>query len=122
MKFKSYEKSAVTCLLALIVGADGEIHERELALSSLFFAKLGMTTEDLQAGEAMSSAQAFSIISGMASDKRKLVCALLGDVIMVDGDVDAREMAVWRAISSICNFPEMNIGEAHNIVVNYFGV
>ena len=48
----------------------------------------------------------------MDEEKKRYVAALLGTILIIDGDVDDDELKLWRFTSEICSLPTMSIGEA----------
>ena len=119
MKFKSYEKAATLRLLTLMPVADGAVDAREVGLLQILTRKLGATSSDIAAGREMSISKALSIAKGMSADKKKIVCALLSDLIIVDGNVDKEEIALWVDICEKCEFPYMNVVTAHKITLDF---
>ena len=40
------------------------------------------------------------------------MAAYLGTIMAVDGDINDREMALWKLLSQICGLPTMTVADA----------
>ena len=120
MYFSSSEKAAILRLFVLIIGADNRIDKSEMALSALYSKKLSITPTEIELSKTIDNQTALIIVSGMTDEEKKVVCALLGELMAVDGEVAENEQVVWSLISEICGFPQMSIREAHEIVKTFF--
>lgn len=115
MEFTFKEMVAVFKMAKSMVLADGKIADAELAFVAnelKNFGALYQMKEIEEAGNKMESSEAFGILSSMPTPKKKYVCAYLGAICAVDGNVDPKETAMWSLISLLADFPTMNISEA----------
>lgn len=84
--------------------------------------RMGCSQDELiQIEESNSSIKptvALARISEMSSEKKRYVCAFLGAMMIVDGDVDESEKKLWGLVSAFCEFPEMTVGEAVKYMAN----
>lgn len=55
----------------------------------------------------------------MTSTEKDFVCSALGTMIAIDGEVNPKEMLLWRIITERCGFPEMNLMEAGSKLQRY---
>lgn len=120
MIFSSSEKAAILRLFVLIIGADNHIDKKEMALSALYSQKLGITPAEIELSKVIDNKGALLIVSGMSDEEKKIICALLGELAIIDGEVAENERVAWSVISEICGFPKMSIVEAHEIVQTFF--
>lgn len=118
--FTSLQKAAITQLSFLIISADGKILNSESRFAFTVWRKLGVESADIQAAKKMSAEQAYSIVKEMDSKSRELICAILGCLIVSDGDADTTEIEQWRQISEVCNMPKMTIPDAVRIAHENF--
>ena len=58
-------------------------------------------------------------IANMDSNKKRFVAALLGIIMAADGNIDEKELALWRLVSSMCNLPTMNLTECPDIIMEF---
>lgn len=119
MYFTDREKGAILHLTAQMAAADGRIAENEKTLAKAIAIQIGDNGNGARIAQSMSSMDALSVVSAMAPDEKRFVCAALGSMIAIDGDVDNREMLMWGLISDRCRFPEMNIMQAADIFQSY---
>lgn len=112
MYFSNIEKVAIVNIAINMEAADGKSEASEHLINTLVFQKLQINTNDLNAAKEMSAIDAMNVISTMTETKKDFICAFLGSLMAVDGDIDASEMALWRLVSTICKFPTMNIPNA----------
>lgn len=120
MYLSSSEKAAVLRLLTLIIGADNRVDQKELEMTRLFCAKLGITPFEAEQSKCMDNQKALIIASAMTNEEKRIVCALLGVLMIVDGEISEQERIAWSLISEICEFPKMGIKEADEIVQAFF--
>lgn len=113
MCFTDREKSAIMTVACTMGGADGEAHVNEFILIKLVSDKIGM---EIGVTPTMDVDDAIRVIAAMTPAEKRFVCAFLGKIITIDGDVDAREMLLWGLLTERCNFPEMNLAEAERYI------
>ena len=110
MYFTEEEKKAITNVTLVMILADGKVEKEELLTAFPILKAIGV--ESLEIAKDMDEADACSIISRMTDVEKKFVAALLGVIMAVDGDVDAKELTIWQVVSTICGLPTMNVYQA----------
>lgn len=66
----------------------------------------------------MGNADALAILVSLDDERKKYVSSYLGTIMVSDGDIDEKEMALWQLISTLCGFPTMSIKDAVNNMAN----
>ena len=112
MFFTSKEKSAIVKVSNMMILADGKVDPKELLFSMEIRQKLNIENADIKHSELLSNTEALDIISHMTDNQKRLVCALLGCMMAIDGNIDEAEHALWSLVSTLCNLPTMTLGEA----------
>ncbi|MCQ2958608.1 MAG: TerB family tellurite resistance protein [Bacteroidales bacterium] len=106
----------------LMAMADGRIDESEMGMIANEARRFGVSSSELKTileiGDSMQASEAASILSSMDKNMKKYVCAYLGTMIAIDGDVDEAEVKMWSLISAMCDLPSMKISEAINIMAD----
>lgn len=122
MYFSYDEKRAVYCIAKAMVLADNNVDRNEMQVLVQEMRRMGCSQDELiQIEESNSSIKptvALARISEMSSEKKRYVCAFLGAMMIVDGDVDESEKKLWGLVSAFCDFPEMTVGEAVKYMAN----
>lgn len=120
MTFTSIEMSAITKLALAMAAADGKVEKSELAYIALEMSRFGVKDADtvIEGANALDASDALSIVSRMTSEEKKYVTAYLGTLMAANGEIDEKELALWRLTSSLCGLPSMTIIEAINYVKN----
>lgn len=119
--FTSLQKAAIVRLSFVIISADGKILDSESQFSCSVWHKIGVDATDGLAAKNMTALEAYNIVSQMEDSARELICAILGCLVISDGDADPNEIAQWRKISEVCNMPKMTIPEAVRIAHEKLG-
>lgn len=116
LSFTRIEYAAITKLAADMASADGNADPMETAFMALEAKRFNLQGEDvknlLSLATEMTPADAIGIVSKLDDKHKRYVTAYLGTMIVVDGDKDDKELALWRLISTLANLPTMNIAEA----------
>ena len=116
LSFTRIEYAAITKLAADMASADGNADPMETAFMALEAKRFNLQGEDvknlLSLATEMTPADAIGIVSKLDDKHKRYVAAYLGTMIVVDGDKDDKELALWRLISTLANLPTMNIAEA----------
>lgn len=112
MFFTSKEKSAIVKISNMMIQADGKVEPKELLFSVTVIQKLNIDNADIARSELLSNTETLDIISRMTDNQKRLVCAFLGCLMAVDGNIDKTEQALWSLISTLCNLPTMTLREA----------
>ncbi|MBQ8153267.1 MAG: tellurite resistance protein TerB [Prevotella sp.] len=120
MTFTSIEMSAIAKLALAMAAADGNVEKSELSYIALELARFGVKNADpiLKGAGEMDPTIALSIVSKMSFDEKKYVTAYLGTLMAVNGDIDDKELSLWRLTSTLCGLPSMNIQEAIEHIKN----
>jgi len=117
MWFTDREKQAIQTVACAMGAADDEADAREVVLITLVNEKLGIPSDisTIDLGSAM------NVISAMTAEEKRFVCAYMGTLLSIDGDIDPREMLFWGLLTERCHFPEMTIEAARNYMSNFKG-
>lgn len=114
--FTIEQKAAIVRISFFILYADGKIEDREMDFSFSMWQLIGIGEQDAERARTMTGIEACNIVAQMADEDKSFVCALLGCLIISDGEVAEEEVRIWRVLSEICNLPSMNIEQAAAIV------
>lgn len=118
MTFSGKEMTAVLKAAKLIAVADGKVAEEErnaifADLKSFGFAPNSLESTVLEGlADNMEFAEAIVILANMNVEQKKYVCGYMAAVMISDGQIDEKEMAIWRLVSLLTKFPTMTIEEA----------
>ena len=110
--FTSKEKAAIVRVALAMGVVDGNADDKETALSALIFIKLGIGEYEMDLAGKLTSEQLKSIISSMTYEEKNFVCSFLAMLIVIDGEITADEIKLWKVMSSKFNFPPMSLQEA----------
>lgn len=102
-----------------MIAADGKVDHEERAITFPIWSKMQITGEHLREAGQMADLTSLSIIANMDSNKKRFVAALLGIIMAADGNIDEKELALWRLVSSMCNLPTMNLTECPDIIMEF---
>lgn len=119
MFFTSLEKIAVVQVSFRMIAADGKVDSEERAIAFPIWTKMGVSQEHLKEAGEMTDLTSLSIISNMDDSKKRFVAAFLGLIMASDGDVDEKELALWRLVSSMCHLPAMRLTECPDVIMEY---
>jgi uncharacterized membrane protein YebE (DUF533 family) len=98
-----------------MTAADGQVDLKEVALIAGELNNLaqGLNKEAiLEASDNMDPSKAFEVLKNLTTEEKKYVCGYLAAISLVDGDISDKELAIWKLVSTIANFPTMTIHEA----------
>lgn len=116
MRFTQEEMTAILRLAKLMAMADGKVTEGEINCIFADLLSFGVTANNLEPLEetanALEPTKAISIVAQMTMDEKKYVCGYLAAVMIADGNIDAKEQALWALVSALASFPKMTIAEA----------
>ena len=116
MEFNKVEMTAILSMANAMIMADGKVEDEETRVISREMVKFGVPLEDFKEiylkGIEMEPIYATEIVSKMSSEQKNYVAAFLGTIMAVDGDIDDKEMALWRLISQVCGLPAMSVKDA----------
>ncbi|MBE6192583.1 MAG: hypothetical protein J6K33_04320 [Alistipes sp.] len=114
--FTSEQKAAIIRISFFILSADGKIEDSEMDFSFSMWQLIGVNEQDADLARTMTGIEACNVVTAMAEEDKSFVCALLGCMILSDGEAAEQEVRVWRTITEICNLPAMSIEQATEIV------
>ena len=102
--------------------ADGEAHPNEMKMISNEALRFGVSANDfkvlLNKASDMKGDMALANIALMNDAQKRYVCAYLGTLMAIDGDIDDREKALWSLVSTLCELPTMSIADAIKYMAN----
>lgn len=119
MYFTSEEKKAIVRVAGEMTLADGNVAPKEVVFNVGVFHKLDISQSEIESSGSMSMPNAMHIISKMTSNEKRFVSAYIGSIIIVDGNISDKELALWRLISTICEFPTMHLNDTPSILQEY---
>lgn len=119
LHFFENEKSAIVCVVEAMVLIDGEVHKKEMLFNMLILSKLDIKEEQFDQGSKCDLSVACRILRAMSSGKKKLVSAMLGVLLSIDGDINEKELMLWRTVSTACEFPTMSILDAKEYFTDF---
>lgn len=122
MKFTSEELAAVMKLGIAMISADGRTDEREMEVVknelTRFGASVGQMLSLTREAQQMKSETAISIISNFDYERKKYVASYLAVIMIADGEIDDKELALWQMATLLCGLPEMDVRQAVNNMNN----
>ena len=99
-----------------MAGADGKAHPNETKMMLQEALRFGIGGDDFKSllakASLMDGAEAMANIATMNDAQKRYVCAYLGTLMAIDGDIDDKEKALWQLVSTICKLPTMSIADA----------
>lgn len=122
LSFNRMEMKAILQIAGAMAGADGRAHPNEVKMMINECGRFGIDAEEarilLLEAKNMDGAEALAAIATMTDAQKRYVCAYLGTMIAIDGDIDDKETALWQLISTLCKLPTMNIADALEYMAN----
>ena len=122
LSFTRQEMTAIMKVASIMATADGTLHEKEATMMTIEALRFNLSEEDvkkmLPLSNEMDAKEALLAIATMTDSQKRYVTAYLGTMMAVDGNIDDKEMALWRMISTICKLPTMNISDAIQYMSN----
>lgn len=108
--------AAIIQVAGAMAGADGNAHPNETKMMMQEAIRFGISGEDfaslLQQASKTEGTAAMVEIATMSDAQKRYVCAYLGTLMAIDGDIDDKEKALWQLVSTICKLPSMTIADA----------
>ena len=99
-----------------MVGADGRSDEREMEVVTNELTRFGASPFQMLAltreAQNMESQKAIGIISNFDYEQKKYVSSYLAVIMIADGEIDEKELALWQLVSLLCGLPVMDISQA----------
>ena len=122
LSFSKQEMAAIIQLAGAMGAADGEVHPNELAMMANESNRFGISNEELKSlldkASTMDGGAAIATIATMTDAQKRYVCAYLGALMAIDGEIDNKEMALWKLVSTLCKLPTMTIKDAITYMAN----
>lgn len=121
MEFTYQEKIAIMRILLDIIHADGIIDERETFFFNKLKKELCLEDNDYEVVIAKNSLIALSQIKLLNKEQKKEFSKLMSEMIIVDGDINANEVAIYDIVNDFCQLGitfEKNIDEIHNYTMS----
>ena len=122
LSFSRQEMAAIIQIAGAMAGADGKAHPNELKMMANEANRFGISDTDfktlLSNASSMDSGAAIAEIATMNDAQKRYVCAYLGTLMAIDGEIDNKEKALWQLISTLCKLPTMNIADALAYMAN----
>lgn len=116
MEFTGKELAAVLRFGITMVAADGrnDASEMDVIKNELmrFGASAGQMIALTNEARKMDPDEAIRIISGFDDERKKYVASYLAIIMIADGNIDDKELALWQMASLLCGLPEMDIQQA----------
>lgn len=116
MQFTGQELAAVMKLGIAMISADGRTDEREMEIVknelTRFGASVGQMLSLTREAQQMKSETAISIISAFDYERKKYVASYLAIIMIADGEIDDKEIALWQMATLLCGLPEMDVRQA----------
>lgn len=116
MQFTGQELAAVMKLGIAMISADGRTDEREMEVVknelTRFGASVGQMLSLTREAQQMKSETAISIISAFDYERKKYVASYLAIIMIADGEIDDKEVALWQMATLLCGLPEMDVRQA----------
>ncbi len=119
MYFTNLEKIAVAQVSFRMIAADGKVNSKEHAITFPIWTKMKISAEHLKEAGQMADLTSLSIIANMDAHKKRFVAAFLGTIMAADGDIDEKELALWKLVSSMCNLPTMHLTECPDVMIEF---
>lgn len=122
LSFSRHEMAAIIQLAGTMSGADGTAHPNEMKMMMQEAIRFGVGRADfaslLEQASKMEGTAAMAEIATMSDAQKRYVCAYLGTLMAIDGDINDKEKAMWQLVSTICKLPTMSIADAIEYMAN----
>lgn len=119
MKDLNYnERIAVMRILLDIIMADNRIDNREIQLFEIIGKALDLDESVKEEVEKMNSLLALTVIHDFTQDKKEEFAKLMGQMIVVDKDINYNEVKIYHVVNEFChihvefkmdNYPEYTL-------------
>lgn len=122
--FTRKELLAIFKAADLMVRADGVILPQELVTVEEAMSKVGIKSPSEYTNykvdaQKMSEEECFGVLAFLDFNQKKFVSSMLGTISSSDGDIDDRELELWRDICNKCDLPVMSNRQAISIFQTY---
>ncbi len=98
------QKIAIMRVLLDIIGADGRIHEREVAYFNLLHKELGLDESAIKDVNDKGSLLALAQIKSFDKEQKEYLAQLMNNMSIVDEDVNVNEVAIYDLV---CEFAKI---------------
>jgi uncharacterized tellurite resistance protein B-like protein len=116
MTYNGQELAALVSLGVKMAQADGSVTESEQVAIAAELVTFGVSSEQLPAilaaSTLMNGPEVMSIVSAMSDNQKRYACGYLAAIMVADGDINNKEVEIWRLICTLGRFPEMTFQEA----------
>lgn len=116
MQFSGEGLAAVMKMAIAMVGADGRSDEREMEVITIELARFGASAGQMLAlnreAQKMDFHKAIGIISNFDNERKKYVASYMAVIMIADGEIDDKELALWQLVTLLCGLPEMDVNQA----------
>ena len=116
MQLSHKQLAAILKIGKVMVAADGVMKKEEMAIVLNELVKFDVPHTHvpmlLESSDEMTTSTMLDIFSNLDTETQKHICGYLAAIMIADGDVNDKELMVWKVTCSLCNFPTMTIGEA----------
>jgi hypothetical protein len=123
LNFDYQQKVAIYKVAEMMINADEQVMFEERLMLENGFKALGLSNlEFLGIKEEASNfeySSCLQLLSALDALQKKFVASFLGAIISSDGDIDDRELELWRELSFQCGFPIMSNRQAIEIFNEY---
>ena len=122
LSFSNVEMAAIIKTAMAMATADGKVEDNEKAMIAIEAARFNLGSDKfeslLKLSTSMSATDSLAMIAAMDAAEKRYVAAYLGAMIAADGDIDDKEMSLWRLVSTLCDLPTMTIVDAIDYMTN----
>lgn len=116
MTFTGEQLTAIIKMAKAMVMADGRVEKSEIQVMTTELLRFNVPQDHvphlLTLADKMDASKALAIIANFDDEAKKYVASYLGVIMASDGDIDDREMSLWRLVSTLCGLPTMNVVDA----------
>lgn len=116
MQFTGQELSAIMKLGIAMSGADGHTDNTEVDVVFNELERFGASVIQklhlTKLSEQMKFDEAIRIISNFDDERKKYVASYLAVIMIADGVIDDKEIALWQLATLLCDLPAMDVQQA----------